>query len=159
MRIRRPEPALAARQADWIVAMEPWLSLGYSGANLGRYLRRMARSKQVLVAEGKGHVVGILVFQPHFLLGRFIALLAVRPEAAGQGIGRSLVGRIEQETFKTHRWLYVSSDSANLAAARFYKKLGFARVARLPGLIREERTEILWRKPRPGPERRPSEGG
>jgi ribosomal protein S18 acetylase RimI-like enzyme len=158
MRIRQPEPSLAARQADWIVAMEPWLSLGYTGANLGRYLRRMARAKQVLVTETKGHVVGILVVQPDFLLGRFIALLAVRSEAAGQGIGRSLVMRIERETFKTRRWLYVSSDSANAAAARFYKKLGFSRAARLPGLIREERTEILWRKPRPAAERRQLKG-
>jgi ribosomal protein S18 acetylase RimI-like enzyme len=149
MRIRRPEPSQAWRQAAWIVAMEPWLSLGYQRANLGRYLRRMARAKQVLVAEEKGNILGIVVHQPDFLLGRFIALLAVRPEAGGRGLGRALVARIEQETFKTRRWLYVSSDSANLPAARFYKKLGFTRAARLPGLITDRRTEILWRKPRP----------
>ena len=149
MRIRRPEPAVAFRQAEWIVAMEPWLSLGYQRAGLARYLRRMARAKQVLVAEDKGNVLGVIVCQLDFLLGRFIALLAVRSEAAGRGIGRGLVARIEKETFKTRRWLYVSSDSANPGAARFYKKLGFSRVARLPGLIRDGRTEILWRKPRP----------
>ena len=148
MRIRRPESSLAAGQSEWIVAMEPWRSLGYSGANLGRYLRRMARAKQVLVAEDKGSVLGLLVYQPNFLLGNFIALLAVRAEAAGQGIGRALVDRIEAQTFKTRRWLYVSSDGDNLSAARFYKKLGFSRVARLPGLIRDGRTEILWRKMR-----------
>lgn len=149
MRILRPSTAKAWRQAEWIVAIEPWLSLGYQRANLGRYLRRMARAKQVLVAEDKGDVLGILVHQPDFLLGRFIALLAVRPKAGGRGLGSALVARIEKETFKTRRWLYVSSDSANLPAARFYKKLGFARAARLPGLIREGRTEILWRKGRP----------
>jgi ribosomal protein S18 acetylase RimI-like enzyme len=149
MRIRRPDPAMAGRQAEWIVAMEPWLSLGYQRANLGRYLRRMARAKQVLVAEDKGQILGILVHQPDFLLGRFIALLAVRPETGGRGFGRALVEGIEKETFKTRRWLYVSSDSANLPAARFYKKLGFSRAARLPGLIRDGRTEILWRKARP----------
>ena len=154
MRIRRPEPAQAWRQAEWIVAMEPWLSLGYQRANLARYLRRMARVDQVRAAEEDGHVLGVVVFQPDFLLGRFIALLAVRPEAAGKGIGRALVARIETETFKTRRWLYVSSDGANQSAARFYKKLGFTRIARLPGLIREERTEILWRKPRLAVEKR-----
>lgn len=151
MRIRRPEPAKAWRQAEWIVAMEPWLSLGYQRAKLARYLRRMARADQMLVAEDKGQVLGVIVVQPDFLLGWFIALLAVRPEAGGKGIGRALVARIEQQTFKTRRWLYVSSDSANHAAARFYKKLGFARAARLPGLIGDGRTEILWRKPRPAP--------
>jgi ribosomal protein S18 acetylase RimI-like enzyme len=64
-------------------------------------------------------------------------------------VGRALVARVEAITFKKRRWLYVSSDSTNQPAARFYRKLGFARVARLPGLISEARTEILWRKPRP----------
>jgi ribosomal protein S18 acetylase RimI-like enzyme len=61
------------------------------------------------------------------------------------------VERIEKETFQARRWLYVSSDSMNQAAARFYKKLGFTRVARLPGLIADKRIEILWRKQRPTP--------
>jgi ribosomal protein S18 acetylase RimI-like enzyme len=152
MRIRRPEPTLATRQAEWVVAIEPWLSLGYKQTALARYLRRMARARQVLIAQERTSVLGILVFQPDFLLGRFIALLAVRPEAAGQGIGRALVAAVEKETFKTRRWLYVSSDSRNRAAARFYRKLGFSRVARLPGLLRDDRSEILWRK-----QRRPSD--
>jgi ribosomal protein S18 acetylase RimI-like enzyme len=149
MRIRRPEPSKAGREATWIATMEPWLSLGYKPTGLARYLRRMTRARQVLVAEEHGHVLGVIVYQPDFLLGQFIALLAVRPEAGGRGIGRALVARIEQATFKTRRWLYVSSDSANHSAAQFYKKLGFTRTARLPGLISNERTEILWRKARP----------
>jgi ribosomal protein S18 acetylase RimI-like enzyme len=149
MTIHRPEPTRAGRQAEWIAAMEPWHSLGYQRVGLARYLRRMARTKQVLAAEKQGRMLGIVVFQPDFLLGRFIALLAVRPEAGGQGIGRALVAHVEKETFKTRRWLYVSSDSANPSAGRFYKKLGFSRVARLPGLIADDHTEILWRKKRP----------
>ena len=119
MNIRRIEAAVARRQAEWIVAMEPWLSMGYRA-----------------------------VFQPDFLLGTFIALLAVRPQAAGQGVGRALVERIERDTFVRRRWFYVSSDNKNLPAARFYKKLGFERVARLPDLVCEDRVEILWRKGR-----------
>ncbi len=149
MRIHRAEPALAARQAAWIVAMEPWLSLAYARAPLARYLRRMARARHVLIAREREQVLGILVFQPEFLLGRFIALLAVRPDAAGRGVGRALVAAVEEETFESRRWLWVSSDSRNTAAARFYCKLGFSRVARLPDLIREDRNEILWRKQRP----------
>jgi ribosomal protein S18 acetylase RimI-like enzyme len=148
MKIRRAKPNEARGQANWIVAMEPWRSLGYETAPLGRYLRRMARDAQALVAEEKRQILGIVVFQPDFLLGRFIALLAVRPEAAGRGVGRALVERIEKATFAKRRWLYVSSDSENPSAARFYRKLGFGRVARLPGLVRDGRTEILWRKQR-----------
>ena len=148
MRIRRPEPALAARQSAWIAAMEPWRSLGYQSRSLARYLGRMARTDRALVAEDQGDVFGILVYQPDFLLGPFVALLAVRPEAAGRGIGRALMARMERRAFPKRRWLWVSSDTRNRLAARFYAKLGFARVARLPDLVRNGRTEILWRKGR-----------
>ncbi len=148
MRIRRPSPTLARRQSAWIVAMEPWRSLGYRAAPLGRYLGRMARDTHVLVAEERGEVLGLLVFQPDFLLGMFVALLAVPPQAAGRGVGRALMARIERIALRKKRWLWVSSDRDNRTAARFYAKLGFARVARLPDLIRAGRTEILWRKGR-----------
>ncbi len=148
MRIRRPSPALARRQSAWIAAMEPWRSLGYQAAPLGRYLARMARSDRALVAEKRGVVQGVLIYQPDFLLGVFVALLAVAPQAAGRGIGRALMAHVERATLRKKRWLWVSSDSDNATAARFYKKLGFARVARLPDLIRDGRTEILWRKGR-----------
>ena len=149
MQIRRVERATARRQAEWIVAIEPWLSMGFRAAPLGRWLSRRARAGCVLAAVHKRAVLGVVVFQPDFLLGTFIALLAVRPQAAGQGVGRSLVARVERDSFVHRRWLYVSSDSGNLPAARFYKKLGFERVARLPGLVCEDRVEILWRKKRP----------
>jgi ribosomal protein S18 acetylase RimI-like enzyme len=148
MRIRSTGPFEAKAQASWIVAMEPWLSLGYRSPALGRYLGRMARAGHVLVAVHGKQVIGVSVCQPDFLLGRFIALLAVRPEASGQGIGRALVARLARSTFRKRRWLYVSSDSANRPAARFYRKLGFSRLARIPDLIRPGRTEILWRKGR-----------
>jgi ribosomal protein S18 acetylase RimI-like enzyme len=55
---------------------------------------------------------------------------------------------VKKTTSSRRHWLYVSSDGANRVAARFYKKVGFARLARIPDLIRPGRTEILWRKGR-----------
>jgi ribosomal protein S18 acetylase RimI-like enzyme len=142
-------PALARAQAAWIAGIEPWRGLGYSAAPLGRWLARAARGQAVFVARA-GRVApvdGILVVETPFLLGGFIALLAVRPAAAGQGIGRALVERARREIFTGagKRWLYVSADSGNRAALGFYRKLGFARVGRLPDLIRAGRTEVLLR--------------
>ena len=148
MRIRRAKPSEAKVQAAWIVSIEPWLSLGYKSAPLGRYLARMARAGQVLVAVEESAVLGISVCRPDFLLGQFIALLAVRPDTAGKGIGRALVARLEAATFRKRRWLYVSSDRDNRPAAKFYRKLGFSRLARIPDLVCAGHTEILWRKGR-----------
>jgi ribosomal protein S18 acetylase RimI-like enzyme len=151
MRTRRPPPNEARRQADWIAAIEPWRSLGYQAPALGRWLARCARRQWVWVAaEGRAAPLGIIVVQPEVLLGSFISLVAVRPDAAGRGVGRALVEAAARRVFRKSRWLYTSSDAANIPAARFYRKLGFQRVGRLPALIREGRTEILWRRGRVG---------
>jgi ribosomal protein S18 acetylase RimI-like enzyme len=128
--------------------MEPWASMGYQAAPLGRWLQRRAREGSVWIAVDRNTVQGLLVLQPDFLLGSFIALLAVSPASAGRGVGRALVQRAERLTFAKRRWLYVSCDGLNQAAARFYKKVGFVRIARLPDLVCPGRAEILWRRSR-----------
>ncbi|HVV51410.1 MAG TPA: GNAT family N-acetyltransferase, partial [Polyangia bacterium] len=98
--------------------------------------------------------LGVVVADDGVLLGRFIALLAVRAEASGQGLGRRLVEHVGALTAATRRWLYTSADGNNAAALRFYRKLGFSRVGRLPDLIRPGRIEILLRRPAPPPDTR-----
>ncbi len=148
LRLRRANPSEARRQAPWIVAMDPWASMGYQAAPLGRWLYRRARAGWVWVAVEGDRVLGLLVLQPDFLLGNFIALLAVSAAFAGRGVGRALVQKSESQTFPRRRWLYVSCDGLNQTALRFYKKVGFVRVARLPDLVCQGRTEILWRRSR-----------
>ena len=147
MRARPADVATARRQASWIAAIDPWLSLGYSAAALARWLGRSARAGQVLVTGDPPQA--IIVVQPDVLLGNFIALLAVRPEASGKGLGRALIDQVARMTWKKRRWLYVSSDVANRPAAAFYKRVGFERIARIPDLVRQGRVEILWRMARP----------
>lgn len=128
------------------MGMDPWRRLGYAAEPLGRWLSCMAGAGRVRVAVDNGRVLGVAVVQPDVLLGDFIALLAVVPDAAGRGIGRALVEHAAARAARRRRWLYTSSDAKNAAAARFYRKLGFVRVARLADLVRAGATEILWRR-------------
>lgn len=144
-------PQLAGRQGDWIARLEPWVSLGYGAPGLARFLRRSARGEGVLLARdgarpGRGRVVGVLARQEGVLLGDFVALLAVRPDATGRGVGRALMAEMEAQTSRRRRWLFVSADADNRGALAFYRKLGFTRVGRLPGLVKEGHIEILLRK-------------
>jgi ribosomal protein S18 acetylase RimI-like enzyme len=151
MEIVRATPATARVQSKWIVEIEPWASLGYEAAALGRYLGRMAREREVWVARettrGKAPL-GLVVVQDGFLLGGFVSLLAVRPDAAGQGVGSALMEHVAARVFAARAWLFVSCDAANPRALTFYKKLGFQRVGRLPDLIKPGRVELLLRKGR-----------
>jgi ribosomal protein S18 acetylase RimI-like enzyme len=138
---------VARAQAGWIAALEPWRGLGYTPGGLGRYLARKARARGVLVArEGRSAPLGVAVVDDGVLLGGFIALLAVRPEAGGRGVGRALVERARAQVARKRRWLYVSADGNNRAALRFYRRLGFLRVGRLPDLVRAGRVEVLLRR-------------
>lgn len=145
MRIRKASPAQARRQADWIAAIDPWRGLGYRAPALGRWLARVAKRGWVRAAVDGDAVIAVMVLQPEFLLGSYISLLAVRPDVQGRGAGRALVGAAVRAE-RGRRWLYTSSDARNRAAALFYGRLGFSRIGRLPGLIRDGRTEILWRR-------------
>jgi ribosomal protein S18 acetylase RimI-like enzyme len=150
-RLSRPTPGLARAQAAWIAEIEPWRGLGYRADALGRWLARKAREGALWVARTspRGAPLGVVVADDGVLLGGFIALLAVRPEASGQGLGRLLVDQVAARTFARRRWLYTSADGNNRAALRFYRRLGFTRVGRLPDLVRPGRVEILLRKPAP----------
>ena len=150
MIITRATPAAARAQATWIVGIEPWRGLGYTAAPLGRYLGRMAKERDVWLARTSTTAppLGLVVVQDGFLLGAFVSLLAIRPEATGQGVGRGLMAHVEADVFARRPWLFTSCDSSNTRALSFYKKLGFDRVGRLPDLIKPKRTELLLRKGR-----------
>jgi ribosomal protein S18 acetylase RimI-like enzyme len=146
MRIRSADARAARQQADWIVRLEPWRSLGYEKQRLGAWLARQAREGHVRTAMRDDVTLGLAVAQPDFLLGAFIALLAVKPEVAGQGVGRGLVEDAARRAPRRRHWLYTSCDADNRDAACFYRRLGFERVGRLPDLIQVGRTEILLRR-------------
>ena len=62
-----------------------------------------------------------------FLLGVSSRSWLFGPTRRGR-IGQALVGRVAERVFAKRRWLFVSCDGSNVAALRFYRRLGFSRV-------------------------------
>ena len=81
-------------------------------------------------ATPRGAPLAIAVVDDGVLLGSFVALLAVRPEASGQGLGRALVDHVAARTFATRRWLYVSVRREESGRAAFLPQVGL--LARRP---------------------------
>ena len=116
-----------------------WASLGAAVVVSGAITILIPREPKISVADLTVWL-GIVVF---------IALLAVKPGASGQGLGGALVAHVAARAFARRRWLFVSCDADNRAALRFYRRQGFARVGRLPDLVSAGRIELLLRKARP----------
>jgi ribosomal protein S18 acetylase RimI-like enzyme len=54
-----------------------------------------------------------------------IDLIAVEPGSRGAGAGQALVSRFAEEAREDYEELRVGTQAANVAATRFYERLGF----------------------------------
>ena len=81
----------------------------------------------------------------NWLRGPHVQFLGILPAFQGGGIGALLLAWIEGQALgERNLWLTVSDF--NREARAFYERHGFAVVAPLPGLVRDDRVELLMRK-------------
>lgn len=140
-------PGLAASLA----AMQPWSRLGYSAEGLGAYLGRSDPSlKRCVDLDPGGRPVAVLCLRSPWLRGPAIELLAVLPQAQGQGRGRDLIAWAVSQGGGANLWTCVSAF--NHAARAFYARHGFIETGRFPDLIQDGEEEILLRR-HPAPSR------
>ncbi|MBZ0273726.1 GNAT family N-acetyltransferase [bacterium] len=147
-----------ARVTDIMLAAEPWKSYGFSGEQIRSFIEGCvnARVARVVVRDDGDEppplwhtgvdpaaVVGVVVVQPGFLGGRFLEILALDADVRGRGLGRAIIDAIGRESPLQVRDLFVLVAESNAPARAFYERLGFRPVGPLPGLIREDRDEIL----------------
>lgn len=133
---------LAGRLAE----AEPWRTLGYSAAALGRYLQRPDPGLHRFQVEGDGGLAGVLCVRFPWLRGASIELFGLLPEHAGQGLGRALVVFASEETRREASNLWATVSAFNHWARAFYAHNGFEEVVSLPELVKPGVDEILLRK-------------
>lgn len=141
------DPAQAESLGAIFAAMDPWASYPYRSAGIARYLAGGTAEAPVFAIMADDHIAGVIGLRVDWLLGPYIQFLAVKAEHHGEGIGGIVMGWVEGEARRASaRNLWVAASDFNAGAQRFYERHGFSRVAELPGLVRDDRTEVLLRK-------------
>jgi ribosomal protein S18 acetylase RimI-like enzyme len=134
---------LAARA---LADIDPWRRAGYRSDKLLGYLLNddPALSRyQVLV--DKKHA-GVICIRYPWLHGPYLELIGLFDGYQGRGLGRELMLWFEAQARGRARSLWLAVSTFNTSALRFYKRLGFAEVAALEKLTRDDGDEILMRK-------------
>jgi ribosomal protein S18 acetylase RimI-like enzyme len=88
-----------------------------------RLLRRALGSRESLVAEIGGTVVGMAVWDRDFFARAFIWMLGVHPLYHRRGVASALIQKIE--TFCPGEPLFTSTNKSNAAMQALCKGLGF----------------------------------
>ncbi len=145
----RPFRSADIRACAAIVAQtEPWKSLG-EGIDFVRLVRREQRENAAYVYTTGTIVSGFIIFTPYpvFARGGYLRAIAVNPEMRKKGIGRKLLTLAEKKTAFFSPNFYLCVSSFNRKAQAFYKKLGYTRVGKIPGLIIPHASEhIYWKQ-------------
>jgi ribosomal protein S18 acetylase RimI-like enzyme len=128
-------------------AIGPWAHYGLPGGALAKGL---ASSKdgltnyQVRIAD---EPAGAVMIRDPWLIGPYLALLAVLPRFQGQKVGDALLGWYEMRARSAgHRQAWLCVSGFNTDAQRFYRAHGWQKTALIPGLITTGEDELLMRK-------------
>jgi ribosomal protein S18 acetylase RimI-like enzyme len=130
-----------------VTVSEPWRTLGEEVD-----FRKYISSKQAFICDSEDGPAGFIIFtaDPVFARGGYIRAIGVNPAMRGQGIGTKLLVFAESMTARQSRNMYLCVSSFNRRGLHFYKKNGYIRVGKIPGLIRPDASEhILWKRLKP----------
>lgn len=155
MKLQRGVECRALKGAD-IPAVVPWLGrlalyrrYGFTGDAAGRALQTALGAGDLLrvCQAASDGPLGLAWCQRHGTFGRspYLRLLAVREDAAGEGIGARLLQDLETE-LEGQSALYLLVSDFNTGAQRFYRRHGYAKVGELEDFVLPGVTELLYRK-------------
>jgi ribosomal protein S18 acetylase RimI-like enzyme len=140
--------ALDARQLGAsFAAIDPWASYPYPAEGLVAYLGAQEAGAPRLLLRVDGEIAGAVGLRLNWLRGPYLQFLGVLPNFQRRGLGSTVLEWFERETRNgSDRNLCVAASDFNAGAIRFYEGHGFEQVARLDGLVRDDRAEILMRR-------------
>jgi ribosomal-protein-alanine N-acetyltransferase len=145
--VQRVDPADRGRAeacARLMLASEPWITLGRTLDSALAALQDPGKELHVVVEDGE--VAAFALLEMHGPLAGYLQTICVRPDRRGHGLGAALIGWVERRVARESPNVFLCVSSFNDGARRFYERLGYQVVGRLPAFIVREHDELLLRK-------------
>ena len=136
---------------DIVSVSEPWKTLG-ERVDFKAYITLKQAHVCTLSTAGKTEVAGFVIFtaDPVFARGGYLRAIGVAPAMRRHGIGRKLLAFMESMVAHHCDNIFLCVSSFNRPAQAFYRKLGYTRAGKLPGLLVPGESEyIYWKRLRP----------
>ncbi len=148
-------PYEAGQVGVMLASMDPWARYPVSAAELTSFFAGTELGAPRFAVRVNGTLEGAIAVKTNWFRGPYIQTFALSRNLQGHGIGSAIMVFIESQARSIgDRNLWVAVSDFNTGAQRFYERHGYRRVADIAGLLRDDRTEILMRKPlfekRPG---------
>jgi ribosomal-protein-alanine N-acetyltransferase len=136
-------------ERDWAARLmagsDPWITLGR-----GLEACRTACTRpgyELYVARADDLPLGFALVHPRGLAGSpYLASIAVAAEARGRGVGRTLLGFVEDRFRPEARHFFLCVSSFNDGARRLYEQAGYRAVGLLEDYVIDGASEILMHK-------------
>lgn len=147
-----PMTSAHRRACSKIVTLsEPWMTLGEQ-VDFKVYIALKQAYVCTVSNAGKTEVAGFVIFtaDPVFARGGYLRAIGVAQSMRRHGIGRKLLAFAESMIARRCDNIFLCVSSFNRSAQTFYKKLGYTRAGKLPGLLVPGESEyIYWKRLRP----------
>jgi diamine N-acetyltransferase len=141
-------PYEAGQIGVMLASMEPWARYPVTAAELTAFFSAIETNAPRFAIRVDGVLEGAIAVRANWFCGPYIQTFALSRNLQGRGIGSAVMGFVENQAITAgDRNLWVAASDFNTGAQRFYERHGYARVAEIDGLLRDNRTEILMRKP------------
>lgn len=112
------------------------------------FVDALAQSATLLVSRLDDQLVGFVWYVTHGAWDRsgYIRLIGILPSYQGQRIGEALMAAAETRMGQTVCEVFLLVTDTNLAAQRFYQRLGYSQVGAIPDYVVQGITELIFFK-------------
>jgi ribosomal protein S18 acetylase RimI-like enzyme len=138
------DPKVFAECALLMSHSEPWITLGLPyeyclKAFEGDY-------RELWLVNIDHELAGFVIMQTQGTFKGYIQTILMKENCRGRGVGKKLIRFCEERILKYSPNIFICVSSFNAGAIRLYEELGYKRVGELEHFLKQDFSELLYRK-------------